>query len=157
MAAAKKQLHLVLTADVPGLGSAGDAVTVAFGFAKNYLLDRGLAVVATKGTLIAARQQEQLRKLRKEKSRTDLDALAERLATTRLVLTAQANEKGTLYGGVGRDLILRHLHDQGIRGIDESMILLDHKIESLGSTSVPIRLEQKTTVQLAITVRASRG
>jgi len=94
-------MKLILTKDVKDVGSKGDIVDVADGFARNYLVPRAYAVKATDG---AVRQAEGMRRARDEaarKARADADALAQSLVGSRVVVAARAGDEGKLFGSIG--------------------------------------------------------
>jgi large subunit ribosomal protein L9 len=94
-------MKVILTKDVQDLGSKGDIVEVADGYARNYLVPRSFAVKATDG---AIRQAEGMRRAREEaarKARDDADALAQSLVGARVVVAARAGDEGKLFGSIG--------------------------------------------------------
>ena len=94
-------MKVILTKDVADLGSKGEVVEVAPGYARNYLVPRSLAVKATAGSL---RQAEAMRRTREEAERRLLDeaeALGQSLVGTRVVIAARASDEGKLFGSIG--------------------------------------------------------
>ena len=94
-------MKLILTKDVADLGSKGDIVEVADGYARNFLVPRAFAVPATSG---AVRQAEGMRRARDEaarKARADADAMAQSLVGARVVVAARAGDEGKLFGSIG--------------------------------------------------------
>jgi large subunit ribosomal protein L9 len=94
-------MRVILTKDVPDLGTKGDIVDVADGFARNYLVPRSLAVRATAGAL---RQAEAMRAARDEaarRAREEADHLAHNLVGARVVVAARASDEGKLFGSIG--------------------------------------------------------
>lgn len=94
-------MKVILTKDVTDLGSKGDIVDVADGYARNYLVPKSYAVAATEGAL---RQAEGMRRAREEaarKARDDADAMAQSLVGARVVVAARAGDEGKLFGSIG--------------------------------------------------------
>src|SRR5438067_13877096 len=93
-------MKIILQKEVEKLGVPGDVVTVADGYARNFLVPRGMAIPASKG---AVRHAESLRRAhdkRVDASRTEAQALAERLEATPIVVKARAGEEGRLFGSI---------------------------------------------------------
>ena len=94
-------MKVILTKDVQDLGSKGDIVDVADGYARNYLVPKSFAVKATPGAL---QQAEGMRRAREEaarKARADADAMAQNLVGARVVVAARAGDEGKLFGSIG--------------------------------------------------------
>ncbi len=94
-------MKVILTKDVKDLGTKGDIVDVADGYARNYLVPKSFAVAATEGAL---RQAEGMRRAREEaarKARADADAMAQSLVGARVVVAARAGDEGKLFGSIG--------------------------------------------------------
>jgi large subunit ribosomal protein L9 len=93
-------VRIILAGDIETLGHKGDVVTVADGYARNFLVPKGLAMVATKGTL---RQAEEMRRAREEAERKRKEEAAAKvavLASEPVYISARAGEGGRLYGSV---------------------------------------------------------
>ena len=143
--------EVLLLSDVPELGVAGATVKVAPGYARNYLLPKGLAGPVTPATL---RRLEKLRKEREELARLQLAearAKAGQLKNLSLTVRAKTTDGQKLYGSVGTAQILEALEAQGI-ALDRSQILLDEPLHEVGQFDVAIKLHDqvKTTVKLWI-------
>ncbi len=145
------QVNLVLLADVENLGLAGESVRVAPGYARNYLLPRGLAAKATAATL---RQLEARRGKIEEQRKQDLvnaQALALKLAEVELSLAAQASGDDQLFGSVTARNIAEKLAEAGFQ-IDHSRIKLDPPIKTLGSFQVEVKLHADVLAQVKVWV-----
>lgn len=146
-----KRVSIVLRKDVPKLGKQGEIRSVAFGFAKNALFPKGLAVLATRDA-VALAQQESLRGQKEagqqhEKQQQTLG----KLRAVHLTLRARANEKGILFGGVGEKEILAALHAQGIEGRELIRVSLEEKISTVGEHHATLQYG-KETVDIPLTV-----
>jgi large subunit ribosomal protein L9 len=146
-------MEVILREDVPHLGTIGDIVKVRPGYARNYLLPRGLATVADKRN---TRQLEHDRRLVDEKRRRALstaEALAKQLASARIVISARAGEEGKLFGSVTNIDIERALAEQGLT-VERRRIRLDEPIKALGEYKVPVTLTTGVPCELTVTVAA---
>src|ERR671935_2960651 len=93
-------MRVILKAEVRGLGRPGDVKDVADGYARNYLLPKGLAIEATGGELRHLAQERQAEKTRKDRAHQDAEDLARRLAEVTLVFKLKAGEQGKTFGSV---------------------------------------------------------
>ncbi|OUC08089.1 50S ribosomal protein L9, partial [Litorilinea aerophila] len=93
-------MKVILTQDVPDLGLAGEVHSVAGGYARNYLMPRGLAILATKGALKQAEEIRQAGIRRRARERANAEAQAEVIRQQRLLFEARAGENDRLYGSV---------------------------------------------------------
>src|SRR4029453_8507898 len=93
-------MEVILREDVPHLGHIGDIVKVRAGYARNYLLPRGLAAVADKRQLRVLEPEKRVVEDKRKRAVSAADALAKKLSDTRIVITARAGEEGKLFGSV---------------------------------------------------------
>ncbi|MEX0755239.1 MAG: 50S ribosomal protein L9 [Actinomycetota bacterium] len=131
---------VVLQKQVDKLGSPGDVVDVADGYARNYLLPRGLAVRATKGMV---RHQDSLKRaheVRVVKQKGEFESIASMLAGTPVKVKARAGDEGKLFGSVTADNIADALRAQLEVDVDKRSVHLDEPIRSLGTHEVKVRL-----------------
>lgn len=145
-------MQVLLVKDVPGIGKAGQTKNVADGHARNYLLPRGLAVIATQG---AVKQVEAL-KLASVKREAETLQEAQLLATTlnAIVLTfkVKAGTNDRLFGAVtASDIAERLVKDHKIN-IDKRKIELEHPIKDLGQRGVPIKLHPEVTAHVQVMI-----
>jgi large subunit ribosomal protein L9 len=147
-------VKVVLREDVESLGKKGDLLDVADGYARNYLVPRGLALQATKGVV---KQSEAMRRNRDAKEVRDRDAareLATKLGASPIVVTARAGEGGKLFGSVtSADVAAAVQASTGV-AIDRRKITLAEPIRELGDTEVPVKLHADVDVVLAVSVVA---
>ncbi len=133
-------MKVLLLEDVYKKGVAGEVVDVAPGYARNYLIPRGMAVKATPGTL---RRLENLRnraEARREERSKEFSDLAERIEKLTLYFGVKAGETGKLYGSVTSAEIAEQLHEQLGLEIDRRRVG-DRPLRELGVFHVPVRLE----------------
>ena len=134
------RVKVLLMQDVTELGHAGETYAVAGGYARNYLLARGFAVLATKGALKQADAIKQTGLRRRAKERANADAQAQLIKGKRVLLFANAGENDRLYGSVtAGDIAEKLSKDVGFE-IDRRRIQLDQPIRELGVYAVSIRL-----------------
>ena len=144
-------MKVILTEYVPALGTVGDEVDVAKGYARNYLVPQGKAISATpKNRKLFERQRLQLEaNLAHEQS--NAEAMAEKIRGTICTLTGKVSEEDRLYGSVTSRDIEEALKAQGF-DIDKRMIMLSEPIKTLGAYIVPIRLHADVTSEITVKV-----
>jgi large subunit ribosomal protein L9 len=144
-------MEVILREDVPHLGLIGDIVKVRPGYARNYLLPRGLATVADKRNLRALEHERRVVEEKRRRVHSAAEQLAKRLAAARIVITARAGEEGKLFGSVTNIDIERALDQQGL-AVDRRRIRLDEPIKMLGEHRVEIGLAGGIAAELTVTV-----
>ena len=147
-------MEVLLVKDVKGLGKAGEVKKVADGFARNYLIARGLAVVATEGAKRSTQVQKAIEEQRDERVRTDNSAFAERLAEINIVFKVKASEKGRLYGSVTAADIAAEIEKKTGHAIDKRKVELSEPIHILGTHKVPIHLMPNLAPEVSVVVEA---
>ena len=144
-------MEIILREAVPHLGAAGDVVKVKDGYARNYLLPKGLAYPATEGNKKRiAFESERIAKVRAGEKQA-AEAEAGRLAGISLSFPMKVGEEEKLYGSVTAGDIQRRLEEQGIR-IDKRKVDLAEPIRSLGEFSVGIKLHPEVRPEIQIVV-----
>ena len=147
-------MKVILSTDVDNLGQKGDVVTVADGYARNFLVPKGLALMATKGSL---RQAEQMRRAREEQEKKAKEEAGERVArlgAQPVYIAARAGEEGRLFGSVTRSDIVRAVEEQLEENIDRHDIRLDDAIRQIGSYSVEVHLHPEVNALVTVEVIA---
>ncbi|WP_225752597.1 50S ribosomal protein L9 [Actinotalea sp. Marseille-Q4924] len=143
---------LILTHEVTGLGAPGDVVEVKDGYARNYLLPRGLATAWSKG---AQKQIDQIRKARKSREIASLDdarAVRDSLQSKAVVVTAKAGASGRLFGAVTTTDIAEAITAAGGPSVDKRKIEIGQPIKSLGEYQVQVRLHEDVAAQVDVEV-----
>ncbi len=146
-------MEVILKEDVPKLGHIGDVVKVKPGFARNYLLPRGLAVVAEQRNIHALEHEKRVAAEKRERERRKSETLAQQLASLGITIKARAGEEGKLFGSVTNQDIERALQERG-HTIDRRRIRLDEPIKTLGQHTVPVHLSIGIEAQLTVNVVA---
>jgi large subunit ribosomal protein L9 len=145
-------MELILRSDVDKLGRRGDIVKVKDGFARNFLLPRGLGmpVTAANKAMIEKEKKAHLARLAKEKA--EFEQLAQRIATLRFIAPRKVGEHDVLYGSVTAGDVAEFLKAKGIE-IDKRKVLLDEPIKHLGEHELKVRLhpEVNATLKLLVT------
>jgi large subunit ribosomal protein L9 len=147
-------VKVVLRADVDNLGRKGDLLTVADGYARNFLVPRGLAIKATKGTVRQADAMRRNREARDMRERAAATDVAAKLTGARITVTARAGEGGKLFGSVTNADIATAVAQQTGVELDRHVIELGEPLKELGSAEVPVRLHSEVTATLAVDVVA---
>lgn len=147
-------MKVILANDVEKLGRKGDVVTVADGYARNYLVPKGLALMATKGSL---RQAEMMTRARREKEQRDKEAAAARVASlgaSPVYISARAGEGGRLFGSVTKSDVARAIEEQLGEAVDRHLVRLDDPIRTLGSHQIEIHLHEEVNALVTVEVIA---
>ena len=144
-------MEVILREDVPHLGSIGDIVKVRPGYARNYLLPRGLATVADKRNLRSLEHERRLVEERRRRAVSAADGVAKQLAAARIVISARAGEEGKLFGSVTNIDIERALAEQGLT-VERRRIRLDEPIKTLGDRIVPVSLAAGVQSEITVSV-----
>jgi large subunit ribosomal protein L9 len=147
-------MKVVLRSDVDGVGRRGDIVEVAGGFARNFLLPQGRAIVANDGVTSQAAAMRKARDLKEARDLESAQAQAAALAGKVVTLTARAGSGGRLFGSVTTaDVAAGVLEQTGVE-IDRRHIELDEPIKVVGTREVPVSLFGGVTTTLTVDVVA---
>jgi large subunit ribosomal protein L9 len=144
-------MKVILKEDVKSIGSMGQIVEVSDGFARNYLVPRGLAVEANVKNMRSLEHEKKVIQEKARKVKNSVQDLANRLANMNVVIKTKAGEEGKLFGSVTTMDIAEQLKNQGIE-IDKKKISLDEPIKRLGTYAVNLRLHSEITAQVNIQV-----
>ena len=144
-------MKVILKEDVKNIGSMGQIADVSDGFARNYLVPKGLAVEANVKNMRSLEHDKKVIQEKARKIKNSFQDLAERLANTAVVIKTKAGEEGKLFGSVTTMDIAEQLKNQGIE-MDKKKISLDEPIKRLGTYAVNIRLHPEITAQVNIQV-----
>jgi len=145
-------MKVLLTETVDDLGSAGEVKKVADGYARNFLIPKGLAVPATAAALKQAELRRQAGARRQKREEVKAESLARTLSQVTLTFQAKAGEKDKLYGSVTNADIAEALERETGQAIDKRKVELEEPIRELGSYYVPIKLLPDLTPQVTVIV-----
>lgn len=137
-------MKIILLQDYEGLGKAYDQVEVKDGYARNFLIPRGIAVRATKNNVRMIEEKLNLQKRREEKKLRQAQQLAEKLKKLSITIPVQVGEEDKVYGSVTSQEIAESLREKGFE-IDKRQILLEEPIKALGIYDVPVKLHSEVT------------
>ena len=146
-------IEVILREDVRTLGRAGEMVRVKPGYARNYLLPKGLAYEATEGNKKRIAAETRARTSRNEAERTEAQRVAATLAGVMLKLSGKAGEEGKLFGSITSQDIADALERQG-HVVDKRRIELEHPIKTVGEHGVTVRLHPEVNAELRVSVVA---
>jgi large subunit ribosomal protein L9 len=144
-------MEVILQEEVSNLGQIGDIVRVRDGYARNYLLPRGLAIVADRRNLRVLEHQKRVASVKFERQRKASEVMAQQLARVTLVVKARAGEEGRLFGSVTNMDLERLLKDRGF-DISRRKILLEDPIKAVGSYTVAIQIARDMQAAISVTV-----
>lgn len=150
---------LLLVKDIKKLGRSGEIVNVKPGYARNYLLPRGFAVTATKGTVRLQERLQEERRQRAIEEKKEAEAIAQTLEGLQLESVAKVDPTGHMYGSVSAsdiiDMIKKH---HPTVAIDKKEVILKHPIKTVGDHSIELRFKEdvKATVKLKITAEGAK-
>jgi large subunit ribosomal protein L9 len=144
-------IELLLIQNVDHLGRQGDVVEVRAGFANNFLLPQGLAIVATEHhKRMVDKHRTKLKEIEKQRL-SGLQALADKIAEQSITIEANANDEGHLYGSVGATEIAAALKGNDIT-ISEDQVRLQGPLKELGLYTVKVHLHQEIECDLKVWV-----
>jgi len=144
-------MKVILKEDVKKLGNMGEIVTVADGFARNYLVPKGLAVEASSKNMKSLEHAHKVIQEKAKKVKESLQEFAARLSKVTLIMKAKAGEEGKLFGSVTSMDIAEQLKNEGIE-IDKKKIILEEPIKRLGNFTVGIHLHADINSQITLQV-----
>lgn len=147
-------MRVILTADVKKIGRKGEVINVADGYARNYLIPRKLAVEANESNMrqlehVQASIESKVRREEREARET-----AARLADVTVEVKVKTGENGRLFGSITAQDIAVALEKKGFSNIDKRRIELEEPIKTLGDYTIPVKLYQGVTAQVAVKVIA---
>ncbi len=147
-------MQVVLKRDVKGLGKANEVKTVSEGYARNFLIPRGLAILATKESLEQVQRAQQNAETVAMQQRSRSEALAARLKEKPLVFKVKAGETGRMYGSITAKDIADAIAKALGGSFDKRMIALEHPIRQLGVHLVELKLPGNVSGQARLVVEA---
>jgi large subunit ribosomal protein L9 len=144
-------MEVILREDVANLGAMGDVVKVKPGYARNYLMPRGLAVEASRRNLSALEHERRIVAAKRERERKTAQGFADQLDGIVLEVRARAGDEDRLYGSVTNIDIEKLLHQRGF-AVDRRRIDLADPIKRLGTYRIPVGIafDVKATITLRV-------
>ena len=145
-------MKIILNQDVHNLGEEGDVVVVKDGYARNYLLPKGFAVLHNKANQALFASRASAIEKRKEEKRKAASSLKERLDDMTIVLSVSAGDSGKLFGSVTNSMVQEALAKEGIEVERKRIEVASHTIKMVGSYSVKVRLYEGESAQVKVEV-----
>ena len=145
-------MQVILKQDVKGQGKKGQMVNVSDGYARNYLLPRGLAEVASKSNINALKGKQESLEYRMKKELDEANAVAEKMKDIQVNIKAKAGENGKLFGSVTSKDESEALTSQHHIKLDKKKFVMPEGIKSLGETIVDVKLHTGVTGKLKVVV-----
>ncbi len=146
-------MKVILREDVENLGKGGEVVDVKPGYGRNFLLPRGLAVVANPKNVREVEHQKQIASAKAAKQKASAEAVAKRLSDTPVVLKRKVGEQDKLYGSVTALDVAEALAARGLQ-IDRRSIDLAEPIKTVGDFEVPVKLHREVVGKAKVKVEA---
>lgn len=147
-------MKIILQQPVDKLGEPGDIIEVKDGYARNFLLPRGLAIAASKGAAANAERVRTAHEAKVARARDEADAMAARISKTPIQISAQAGEEGKLFGSVTAQEIAETLSRSLGEEIDKRIVRLAEPIRSTGTHEVQVHLHPEVNAALTVQVVA---
>lgn len=148
-------MKIILTQDVKKLGKKNELINVSDGYAKNYIIPKGLGLEATSQTLNEMKIKNKAEKNRKENELSNANALAEKISTLEIIFKSKAGEQGKLFGSItAKDIAKELLKKYKIEVDKRKIVLIDSAIKSLGTQEVDIKLYPGVITKLKVTVES---
>src|SRR5271163_3620078 len=144
-------MEVILREDVEKLGSRGEVVKVASGYARNFLLPKRLAVAATESNKKIVEQERQGHLRKEAKVAADATELGKMMGNVTVTISQKAGENDQLFGSVTSKDIAEALEKQGY-AIERRKIALEEPIKTLGEFKVPLRLHKDVTAEITVQV-----
>ncbi len=147
-------MKVILTADVKGHGKKGQMVEASDGYARNFLLPKGLAIVADKSSITEMKSKESAAAYHKEQEKQQAMELAEKIKASVVSFKAKAGENGKLFGSITAKDVAEQLKMQCHLVVDKKKIHLPDGIKTLGTTDVLVKVYPEITASLKVKVEA---
>lgn len=144
-------MQVILMKDVEKLGGVGDVVDVANGYARNYLLPRGLVALVSPAKVQEAQIRKKKEEGRRETEKKDLQSMAQGLAGQEFTLKAKATDEGKLFGSISPGVITQELSRKGYT-VEESAVALEENIKECGTYTVQLKFPHGVTAQIKLSV-----
>lgn len=147
-------MDIILKQDIPNLGHKDDIITVKDGYARNYLIPKGMAVNAT--TSVKKMHEEILRQRshKEEQIRLEAEALAEKMRDIKLTIGAKTSTKGKIFGSVNTIQIAEALKEEGFEVDRKNISIKEELIKEVGSYTATVKLHKEVQVEIPFEIFA---
>lgn len=147
-------MNIILRQDVENLGSIGDVVTVKDGYARNFLIPRGLAYYASPKAVKILEAEKRQYAIKMAAAKTNAESIASKLSDLQITIPMQTGEENRIFGTVTPAMIAQELTDRGFQ-IDRKVITIPEHIKTLGTYEVAVKLHSEVTATLKIWVTSA--
>ncbi len=144
-------MKVILTQDMESLGLGGEIVNVAKGYARNYLIPRGMALEATEQNIKFTENQRKTIEIKRIKAKEEALKVKEKLSGVSVTIAQKVGEEDKLYGSVTTMDIADQLEKQGI-SVERRRIVLDKPLKSLGEFAVAVKIHPDVTASIKVVV-----
>jgi large subunit ribosomal protein L9 len=139
-------VKVLLNQDIDRVGRMGEVINVASGYARNYLIPRGLAVGVTRGTVKDIEEQKKVLKVKAERQREQLASVGEKIMAKPLVIKARCSASGKLFGSITNRQLADAVKEATGEEVDRHKIHVDEKIRSAGTYTALIKLHHDVEI-----------
>ena len=142
---------VILQKNVPNLGNVGDVVKVKDGYGRNYLVPRGMAVIADQSNRLRMAHQQRAADAQRAKTKAEAEAIAAKVAETPITIKAKVGEEGKLFGSVTNRDIVEKLAEAGVE-LDRRTLSMGEAIKSTGAFDIQVKLGMDVEATLKVYV-----
>ncbi len=147
-------MNIILKQDIPSLGHKDDIITVKDGYARNYLIPRGMAINATASVRKMHEEILKQRSHKEEQIKQEAEALAEKMKDLKLTIGAKTSTKGKIFGSVNTIQIAESLKDEGFEIDRKNITIKEELIKEVGSYTAEIKLHKEVKVEIPFEIVA---
>lgn len=145
-------MKVLLNQDMDRLGRMGEVVEVADGYARNYLIPRDLAVAVTRGKVREIEERKKVLGVKAERLRQQLESVADRVRTQKIVVKARCSESGKLFGSITNRQLATEIETLTGEEIDRHKIVIDDRIRTVGTYHALLKLHPDVEIDLEFEV-----
>lgn len=145
-------MKLILKEDISKLGRKGDIVNVAKGYARNYLIPKNMAMVATIKNVTMAERMQQKRQAVLEESSELADSIQQALADAHLVISQTSTDEGTLYAAVTNAQIIESIEKFSTFKLEEQQVILENQVKEIGLHTIKIQLSSDVNFDVTLEI-----
>lgn len=146
-------MKVILKQDVKGSGKAGDIIKVSDGYARNFLLKRGLAVEATEGELKELKIKKDADQYHCEEKKKEVKALADKIDGKTVIIHVKAGDQGRIFGSVTSKEIVSKIKEDFNIDIDKRKVILDEHIKNYGRYNIEVKFMTDITAKITVSVQ----
>ncbi len=147
-------MEIILKQDVNGLGDKGEIVTVKDGYARNYLIPQGFAILATPSAKKVHEENTRQRAHKEEKIKQEAEEMAQKLSEVRLSIGAKTSSSGKIFGSVNTIQIAEALKNEGFDIDRKSITIEGEQVKEVGSYKALIKLHKEVKAEISFEIVA---